>query len=665
LIFRELVLQNFGPYRERQAIQFAPGDSVDRLDPPSEPPPLVLLGGLNGGGKTTLLDAIRLALYGQRSKCSTRGNLSYSAFLRQCINRHAADEELTCIELAFQETLNGQPHEFRVLRSWNLALKCGKDNLEVSISNRFDKTLTQSWDERIEDILPLGISNLFLFDGEQIKELAEQDALPSGAIEATRILLGLELPDLLSRDLNVLINRKLKELDRSPELSSLDDLQQELEAKRQECEAAEQDTAAIYVRLKRARVGQDETRERFIIQGGKLAGERELLARQLEQMQIEVETHQQSLKELAAGALPLVLLQPLLKQAQTQGHKELQHQQYQIAKQLLAQRDRELLELIARLNLPVRKAEQLQVFLKEQNRKLETATPEEKIWLNADRNSIAQLEHTLKFQLPAEQQSARQHLLRLRELEESIDTIQGCLATAASPETYERLIRELETAEANVISLSTEYAKARALHEKLLKEHDLLKKQLIEYTEAVIARNNDNQFVAAVDEIQKKLQIFREQLKLRKLNQLESLITECFHELVRKSDLVQRVAVDPETFALSLFDHHGRALSKHRLSAGEKQMLATALLWALARASNWQLPVAIDTPLGRLDSYHKQNLVDRYFPQASHQVILLSTDTEIGKTEVQQLRKKALISYEYLLKYDSQKHQTVVVPGYF
>ena len=106
-------------------------------------------------------------------------------------------------------------------------------------------------------------------------------------------------------------------------------------------------------------------------------------------------------------------------------------------------------------------------------------------------------------------------------------------------------------------------------------------------------------------------------------------------------------------------------LPKHRLSAGEQQLLAIALLWGLANASGRQLPVAIDTPLGRLDSEHRQHLVERYFPQASHQVLLLSTDTEIREEEVGVLRSQSSIAREYLLDYHPKKRQTTVKPGYF
>jgi DNA sulfur modification protein DndD len=53
------------------------------------------------------------------------------------------------------------------------------------------------------------------------------------------------------------------------------------------------------------------------------------------------------------------------------------------------------------------------------------------------------------------------------------------------------------------------------------------------------------------------------------------------------------------------------------------------LLWALRQVSGRPLPVVIDAPLGRLDGDHRQNLVERYSPRASQQVILCSTGTEV------------------------------------
>ena len=131
------------------------------------------------------------------------------------------------------------------------------------------------------------------------------------------------------------------------------------------------------------------------------------------------------------------------------------------------------------------------------------------------------------------------------------------------------------------------------------------------------------------------------------------------------SNFISRISISTETFALTLYNHEGSLISKKRLSAGEKQLLAISLLWGLARVSEKNLPIAIDTPLARLDSSHRCNLIERYFPTASHQVILLSTDTEITESEVKLLRAKDVIAREYLLDYSHHLNLTTVKSGYF
>ena len=71
----------------------------------------------------------------------------------------------------------------------------------------------------------------------------------------------------------------------------------------------------------------------------------------------------------------------------------------------------------------------------------------------------------------------------------------------------------------------------------------------------------------------------------------------------------------------------------------------------------------VDTPLGRLDTKHRMHLVERYFPFASHQVILLSTDEEITGEYLEALRPK--IGRCYRLVHDDATRCTKVELGYF
>lgn len=136
-----------------------------------------------------------------------------------------------------------------------------------------------------------------------------------------------------------------------------------------------------------------------------------------------------------------------------------------------------------------------------------------------------------------------------------------------------------------------------------------------------------------------------------------------FHQLLRKQSLVSGLTIDPQRFVVHLRNGNEKPLGPDRLSAGERQLLAVSLLWGLARASGRPLPVVTDTPLGRLDASHRTHLVERYFPHASHQMILLSTDEEIDDAHYEKL--KPWISHSYRLSFQEDTASTAVSPGYF
>ena len=149
----------------------------------------------------------------------------------------------------------------------------------------------------------------------------------------------------------------------------------------------------------------------------------------------------------------------------------------------------------------------------------------------------------------------------------------------------------------------------------------------------------------------------------RKISRLSDLITESFRYLLRKQTMVDRIHIDPASFAITLYNEAGHALSRERLSEGEKQIFAISILWGLARASAHPLPAIIDTPMARLDAVHRRNLVERYFPDASHQVLILSTDTEVDRQYYQALEPH--IARAYHLRYDEQSRATHAEEGYF
>jgi DNA sulfur modification protein DndD len=152
-------------------------------------------------------------------------------------------------------------------------------------------------------------------------------------------------------------------------------------------------------------------------------------------------------------------------------------------------------------------------------------------------------------------------------------------------------------------------------------------------------------------------------LILRKVQELEGAVTTSFNLLCRKKDTMRRISIDPNTFAVTVIDRDGHPIPKSQLSAGEKQVYAISMLWALAKTSRRPLPVIIDTPLARLDRDHRHLLAGNYFPHASHQVLMLSTDTEVDESYFEIISPN--ISHAYLLEFSPEERFTSVRAGYF
>jgi DNA sulfur modification protein DndD len=149
----------------------------------------------------------------------------------------------------------------------------------------------------------------------------------------------------------------------------------------------------------------------------------------------------------------------------------------------------------------------------------------------------------------------------------------------------------------------------------------------------------------------------------RNISLIEVAILEKLKVLLGKQKMITDLRIDPSSLEILISTSKDTDLPIDRLSAGERQLLAIATLWGLSSVSGRPLPLVIDTPLGRLDSDHRLKLITHYFPNASKQVIILSTDEEIDTALHKKLKKS--IGLEYVLEYDDELSSTKVREGYF
>ena len=156
---------------------------------------------------------------------------------------------------------------------------------------------------------------------------------------------------------------------------------------------------------------------------------------------------------------------------------------------------------------------------------------------------------------------------------------------------------------------------------------------------------------------------YKIRLQKKKIGTLAETMTKCYKQLANKKNLISRIDMDAVTLDFVYLNADNQIVPKESLSAGEKQLMVISLLWALAICSKKKLPVIIDTPLSRMDSVHRVALIKTYFPNASDQTIILSTDSEIDKHYYEIM--KDTVGDEFTLVYDDELKCSKIKKGYF
>lgn len=658
MIFDEIVLHNFGLYRGRHLV---------RLAPPSPRKPVILIGGLNGGGKTTFLDAIHLGLYGKRARCSNRGALPYDEYLRRSINRGVNPSDGAAVEVQFRQRSEGEEHVYRIHRSWSAGTSGANERVEVLRDGVYDRVLTESWSEVMEEFIPVSMSHLFFFDGEKIEEFADLENSTRLLSTAVNSLLGLDLVDRLATDLGVLEGRHRHALKNDLERRRVEEAKAEverLEGLRQDVVARR---AAKQNDVDRLEKWLREVDSHYANEGGRLYEGRQVLHDERAAAESRLRRVEEELRELAAGVAPLLLVEGFIAAANRQAHVELVAQQASDFNQVLVDRDARLLETARSYSAPPAVVAHLERFLST-DRSERAATARTETYLHLEAEGRGTLGRLVESNLLSE---ARKQALRLvresDEIQSQLVDLDRKIAGIPAEEALKPIVEELRTTKAALDGEKTQLAALDLELDRITRERDQKRAEWLAQAESALERRLEQDDVQRIvthsQAVQRTIKKFRVAVVERHVSRIEQLVLDSFRQLLRKKSLISGLKIDPQRFSLELIGDEGRVVSPDRLSAGERQLLAVSMLWGLARASGRPLPAVIDTPLGRLDATHRINLIERYFPFASHQVLLLSTDEEINERYYETL--KPWIGHAYNLEFDDTRGVTEIRPGYF
>jgi DNA sulfur modification protein DndD len=654
MYFKSLRVENYGLYHGNHSVDFIS---------PSTNAPLTLIGGLNGRGKTTLLEGIFLVLFGRRAlKYLSDERISYSNYLKNHINKSAAGQEAS-ISLTF-EIDDAQSSIIQIRRAWTDASGVVEETFDALRNGIADSFVTENWDYFIEEYLPLNVSRFFFFDGEKISQIADDESYEK-VKESIRSLLGLTTIDQLMIDIRAYMKRATgsEAFSGSEVREKIASIQYELERLDTDLKVSVGTSARLNKDLGLARKNIIEMEDQFWKHGGNTAlnreeieAERSALAMQLEGVRLE------SLALVSKPSTPLLLCSSWVLQADLdlQGSEEagaLRHMDILI---------RLLREQVVTLLKDQTERDNAIDFLKLAASHFSSGNSEPTHGAELNGQVVAQL-HDFSQRIKQERKEVFDLLERVQRLETRMTGIEMQLSFHADSIDVKSIWNRIkETSGAIARQESLLHAEEERQRVMLSRQENLDRQRLLVLEDSRRHTQDEDEITRTIRYLSMTLSVmeeFKVRIQQEKVQELAHMIHESFTAMSSKESIIRGIEIDPATLDIKLIDYNGGELHKHQLSAGEKQLFAVSILWGLAKASGYQLPVIIDTPLGRLDSNHRNSFLKSYLPYASRQVIVLSTDEEIKGKYYDLISPH--INNVYLLEYDEESKSSSIRKGYF
>ena len=640
---RKLVLHNFGVYSGTNTFEFTHNE------------PVVLIGGLNGRGKTTFLEAVLLALYGSNSFAFKESKFrSYNQYLKSYTNTTDGTYK-SSVEIEF-EIMGSKLEVFQVQREWTSRGKT-EELIHVKKDGVYSDFLTNNWAMFIENQIPSALSNFYFFDGEKISELAV-DQTGEQVKESIRAMLGMTVLDTLKNDLEK-NNKKLIKIKKGKE--NVDKLNRLKEIKDKKEDALDKLNTHLLEqteKLELKKLKNLELQNKYGIKGGEILEEKQRLIENRANLITGIGAKQEELVELASSALPMLMVSDLLGEIKLQAEDE--HNDL-VMNEALEQINEYLTVFVQKEKDSASGSKKFVEFLKS-----EFAENKNESIYNLSDHALFQNNDLIDNKLNYLADTTKNTILEKESLINKKEDIDNYLAIDINDKELQPIYNKIQNNEKIISDLNLKISGIKAKIETATSELNKATNEFNKYVEAYL-KNEE-----MVDDIERKikyinislniLEKYSIELQKNKTSVLANTITDCYKQLSNKKTLIQRVDMDSETLDIKYISYDEKEVQKDSLSAGEKQLMVISILWALAICSKKALPVIIDTPLSRMDSMHRTTIVSTYFPQASDQTIILSTDTEIDQNYYELIRSS--VGDEYTLVYDEETKSTSIKKGY-
>lgn len=627
---------------------------------------ITLIGGLNGRGKTTFHDAILIALYGKQAlKYIQEKEKSYDKLLVDHINKHATDDETyIAVTLVLEDNT-----VIRVKRIWSLKGRKIDQKTIVEKNGTVDKYLGDNWSYYIEEILPFGIARFFFFNNEKITQLADDSSFEQ-IKSSIKSAIGVSTIEKTIEHIDEVIRRKkvaLKTFETSELNQEYQAVEKEISDIDQRLVEAQRDLNKLELQCQKLAI-QIETKENeFWSSGGDLSRNRDAIKAEMNRISSLAEQVQQEILQLASSAAtPLALCKDLVVQSYNEEQEQLQDDVKRHTDTVVNNSYQRVINRLNESNLPLEVLDFVKKIISDELVvHISEAVNENRISMSPA--SLMLYEKLISEFFPQISQRISNLVSSSEAQEAEYMSLDAHLGAADDKTLAMQLYEALKSVEKDKAVADAEFQRKCDSIESMKRQREILIGKRIRLIKGMAEKenaNDDNMRIIKYAAMSiETLTEFKKRLQFEKVERLSDTVTKCFQTLVEKNSLTKRIDINAETLDVTIIDIDGNELLKSQLSAGEQQMFAVAIIWALALSSGYKAPVIVDTPMARLDSSHRTNFVTKYLPAASSQVMVLSTDEEIYGRYLDMVREN-VVDY-YTLLYREEEQCTSIVQGYF
>ena len=552
--------------------------------------------------------------------------------------------------------------QFKVIRKWNISKTSVQESLDLYQDDELVSNIScDQCQSFLNELIPIGVSSLFFFDGEKIKELADDNS-GTRLADSVRKLHGLDIVDRLQADLLVFLrNQNISNITNKVK-KEIEDLENQLIIFEGESKAEISAYEQARIEYFHLNSELDRMNTEINLKGGAWAISREEDIKNQVSLIAEKTAIEEKIRELLSDYYPLSLASKVFSAVLDQLSVESKYKRAMLTIDDVSQHLNNLKSTLEKSLQGIARntaTETIDSEIRQLTHSFESLT----LLHDITDSHYARVQVVLNDSLNLHKHQIKRLNNNLKPLNLNIASAERNLERAPDAETLLKEFKEISKKQVEILKQEIKMKMHKENAKRHLRNAINTTRRLQTLFQEGTRVSDANRATIYAENTRKLLKDFANAMATAKVKDIEREFSHFFSLLANKERKNLHAKIDSKTFSVSLIDKDGLTVNKNELSAGEKQICAISVLAALARTSRRKLPIIIDTPLGRLDSTHRKKLIKNYFPYASHQVVILSTDTEVDKQLYSELYQHT--SHTFKLIYDADSNSSTVEEGYF